>query len=434
MILPADSYIVVNKGNILEIDKKILIDLYQPLIGSKAISLYLTLLNDLEKKYVNMALDSGRLSPGPFVQKFEKKFAEMHKQKYGIACNSGTSSLHVALEALKEKYSWDQNSEVLVPAITFIATSNAVMHAGMKPVFVDVDSRTYNIDTKLIEEKITENTVAIMPVHTFGQPCEMDSIVKIATKYGLKIVEDCAEAHFAVYKGRPVASFSNIAGSSTYVAHTITTGIGGVITTDDTNLAEIARSLIAHGRACTCENCIAYNSKQVCKLRMQTEMDRRFMMIRLGYSYRIGELEGALGVAQLENKDFIINTRKANAKILTDGLKDVEQYLQLPYYPEYVEHSFMMYPLVIKDDKAFTRNEIVKYLEQNNIETRPMLPLLNQPIYKEIFGDIEKDYPVAQWINNNGFYVGCHHGLSKEELNMIIKTIHAFLENRIKDK
>ncbi len=381
-----------------------------------------------------MALDSGRLSPGPFVQKFEKKFAEMHKQKYGIACNSGTSSLHVALEALKEKYSWDQNSEVLVPAITFIATSNAVMHAGMKPVFVDVDSRTYNIDTKLIEEKITENTVAIMPVHTFGQPCEMDSIVKIATKYGLKIVEDCAEAHFAVYKGRPVASFSNIAGSSTYVAHTITTGIGGVITTDDTNLAEIARSLIAHGRACTCENCIAYNSKQVCKLRMQTEMDRRFMMIRLGYSYRIGELEGALGVAQLENKDFIINTRKANAKILTDGLKDVEQYLQLPYYPEYVEHSFMMYPLVIKDDKAFTRNEIVKYLEQNNIETRPMLPLLNQPIYKEIFGDIEKDYPVAQWINNNGFYVGCHHGLSKEELNMIIKTIHAFLENRIKDK
>lgn len=392
------------------------------------------LITDLEKKYVNMALDSGRLSSGPFVQKFEKKFAEMHKQKYGIACNSGTSSLHVALEALKEKYSWDQNSEVLVPAITFIATSNAVMHAGMKPVFVDVDSRTYNIDTKLIEEKITENTVAIMPVHTFGQPCEMDSIVKIATKYGLKIVEDCAEAHFAVYKGRPVASFSNIAGSSTYVAHTITTGIGGVITTDDTNLAEIARSLIAHGRACTCENCIAYNSKQVCKLRMQTEMDRRFMMIRLGYSYRIGELEGALGVAQLENKDFIINTRKANAKILTDGLKDVEQYLQLPYYPEYVEHSFMMYPLVIKDDKAFTRNEIVKYLEQNNIETRPMLPLLNQPIYKEIFGDIEKDYPVAQWINNNGFYVGCHHGLSKEELNMIIKTIHAFLENRIKDK
>ena len=392
------------------------------------------LITDLEKKYVNMALDSGRLSPGPFVQKFEKKFAEMHKQKYGIACNSGTSSLHVALEALKEKYSWDQNSEVLVPAITFIATSNAVMHAGMKPVFVDVDSRTYNIDTKLIEEKITENTVAIMPVHTFGQPCEMDSIVKIATKYGLKIVEDCAEAHFAVYKGRPVASFSNIAGSSTYVAHTITTGIGGVITTDDTNLAEIARSLIAHGRACTCENCIAYNSKQVCKLRMQTEMDRRFMMIRLGYSYRIGELEGALGVAQLENKDFIINTRKANAKILTDGLKVVVQYLQLPYYPEYVEHSFMMYPLVIKDDKAFTRNEIVKYLEQNNIETRPMLPLLNQPIYKEIFGDIEKDYPVAQWINNNGFYVGCHHGLSKEELNMIIKTIHAFLENRIKDK
>lgn len=385
------------------------------------------LVTDLEKKYVNMALDSGRLSPGPFVQKFERGFANLHNQRYGIACNSGTSSLHVALEALKEKYGWGSESEVLVPAITFIATSNAVMHAGMKPVFVDVDRYTYNIDPSKIEEKITTNTVAIMPVHTFGQPCEMDPIVEIAQKHNLRIVEDCAEAHFAMYKGNPVASFSDIAGSSTYVAHTITTGIGGVITTDDTELAEISRSLIAHGRACTCETCIAYNSKQVCKLRMQTEMDKRFMMVRLGYSYRIGELEGALGIAQLENKDLIMSARKRNAQYLTVGLEDLQEYLQLPFYPDYVEHSFMMYPIVIKNVDCFTREELVEYLEKRNIETRPMLPLLNQPIYKEIFGDIESEYPVAKWINQNGFYVGCHHGLTNKELDEIIAALHDFI-------
>lgn len=388
------------------------------------------LVTDLEKKYVNMALDSGRLSPGPFVHKFETTFAKMHNQRYGIACNSGTSALHVGLEALKEKYKWAENSEVLVPAITFIATSNACLHAGLKPVFVDVDSRTYNIDPNLIEEKITDKTVAIMPVHTFGQPCEMDPIVEIAKKYNLKILEDCAEAHFATYKGKPVASFSDIAGSSTYVAHTITTGIGGVITTDDTELAEISRSLIAHGRACTCETCIASNPKQVCKLRMQTEMDKRFMMVRLGYSYRIGELEGALGVAQLENKDLIMNTRKANARYLTDAFKNkIEDVIQLPYYPDYVDHSFMMYPLVVKNSAKFTKDEITHYLEKENIETRPMLPLLNQPIYKDLFGDIEKNYPVAQWINKNGFYVGCHHGLNKEALDKIIDRICTFVGN-----
>lgn len=231
------------------------------------------------------------------------------------------------------------------------------------------------------------------------------------------------------YKGQPVASFSDIAGSSTYVAHTITTGIGGVITTNDTELAEMARSLIAHGRACTCESCIAYNPNQVCKLRMETQMDKRFMMIRLGYSYRIGELEGALGVAQLENRDLIMSKRKENAAYLFTHLKDTEDVLQLPYYPNYVEHSFMMFPIVIKENAPFKRDDIVKYLEKHNIETRPMLPLLNQPVYKKIFGDIEKEYPVAEWIDNNGFYVGCHHGLTNEDLDVIVKAIHEFLES-----
>ena len=202
-----------------------------------------------------------------------------------------------------------------------------------------------------------------------------------------------------------------------------------MITTNDREMMEISRSLIAHGRACTCEKCLASDPRTVCPLRMKTEMDKRFMMVRMGYSYRVGELEGALGLGQLENREFIMDTRKANAKYLTEALQDVQKYLQLPYYPEYVDHSFMMYPIVVKRDAPFTREDIIKQLESNNIETRPMLPLLCQPIYKQIFGDIEKDYPVAEWIDHSGFYVGCHHGLAREQLDKIVDVIKGFVVN-----
>lgn len=384
---------------------------------------------ELEKKYVNMALDAGRLSQGEFVYKFERQFAQLHMQEYGIACNSGTSALHTVLEALKEKYSWGEGSEIIVPAITFIATSNACMHARLIPIFVDVNPISYNMDPELIEERITTKTVAIMPVHTFGQPCEMDEIVRIATKYNLKIIEDCAEAHFATYKDRPVGSFGVAAGFSTYVAHTITTGIGGVITTNDSDIAEISRSLIAHGRACTCEVCIASLPYQVCKKRLQTDIDKRFMMLRLGYSYRIGELEGALGLAQVESRNEIMMARKNNAAYLTKHLSRYQDELQLPYFPEYIDHSFMMYPIVVKKNSSFTRNQLTAFLEENNIESRPMLPLLNQPIYLKLFGDIESKYPIAEWINNNGFYIGCHHGLNEEKLHYVVDCFESYFKH-----
>lgn len=383
---------------------------------------------DLEKKYVIDALDNERLSQGKYVAKFEKKFAEMHEQKYGVMCNSGTSALHVALEILKETENWDENTEVLVPAITFIATSNSCIHAGLKPVFVDVDKFTYNINPDEIEKHITSNTKCIMPVHVFGQPCEMDKIIRIAQKYNLKVVEDCAESHFAKYKGKTIGSFGDIACFSTYVAHTITTGIGGVITTNDKNHMEIARSLIAHGRACTCEVCIASNPNTVCPKRMTTEIDKRFMFVREGYSYRVGELEGALGLAQLERSDEIMKLRKKNAQVLTIALEKFEDRIQLPKHKDYIEHTYMMYPILIKENAGFSRDEFIHYLERNNVETRPMLPLLNQPIYKKIFGDIESNYPVAQYIDKNGFYIGAHHGLSKDDMKNLINILIGFLE------
>ena len=403
--------------------------------------------SEIEKRYVNEALDDSRLSQGRFVHEFEKRFAFLHDERYGIACNSGTSALHVCLEAIKEKHGlgcaggdrWlfkkdkgvsGHQQEVLVPAITFIATSNAVLHAGWRPVFVDVDSRTYNMNPEKIEEKITERTVGIMPVHTFGQPCEMDAIMEIAQRHNLWVLEDVAEAHFATYKGKKVGSFGEMSGYSTYVAHTITTGIGGVITTNDRELMEISRSLIAHGRACTCEVCLASDPAKVCPLRIQTQMDKRFMMLRLGYSYRVGELEGAIGLGQLENRELIMGRRKKNAHYLTERLQGAQQYLQLPWAPDYVDHSYMMYPIVVKQDARFAREALTHFLESANVETRPMLPLLSQPIYKQIFGELESEYPMAAWIDHNGFYVGCHHGLGREQLDKIADTILAFLSKQ----
>lgn len=381
---------------------------------------------DLEKKYVLEALDSQRLSQGKFVSKFEKEFSKMHGCKYGIMCNSGTSALTLAIETLKEVESWDENTEVLVPAITFIATSNAVIHAGLKVVFVDVDAEDYNIDYKKIEEKITSNTKCIIPVHAFGMPCEMDKIMEIAKKHGLKVIEDCAESHFAKINDRVIGSFGEISCFSTYVAHTITTGIGGIVCTNNQKYVEIIRSLLAHGRACTCEICIASDAKNVCPKRMKTEIDRRFMFERLGFSFRVGEIEGALGLAQIERKDEIMSKRHVNAQRLINGLQEYENLIQLPRSKSYIEHTYMMFPILIKD-KRIERKDFVTYLESCNIETRPMLPLINQPIYLKIFGKLEDKYPIAKNINNNGFYIGCHHGMSDDDIDEIISIIIKYL-------
>lgn len=397
-------------------------------MNKKKIGVGCASITDIEKKLVMEALDSERLSQGKYVSEFEKRFSSFHDNKYGIMCNSGTSALDLALATLRETEKWDDDTEILVPAITFIATSNAVLHIGMKVVFVDVEPDTYNIDPNEIEKHITDKTKCIIPVHTFGMPCNMPKIMEIAKKYSLKVVEDCAEAHFAKINGKVIGSFGDIACFSTYVAHTITTGVGGIVCTNKVEYMEILRSLVAHGRACTCERCVASDGEKVCPKRMQTDLDRRFMFVRLGYSYRVGEIEGALGIGQLERKDEIMSKRHANAEYLIEKLSKYEEYLQLPRHPQNIEHTYMMFPIVVKNNDVFSKRDMVRFLEKNNIETRPMLSLLNQPIYIQLFGDIEHLYPVAENIDNNGFYIGCHHGLEEKDLDMVVNVFEHFFE------
>ena len=381
----------------------------------------------LEKEYVMDCLDSGRLSAGKYVGKFEKEFASKHGKRYGVMSNSGTAAIRLALETLKEIDGWDENTEVIVPALTFIATSNAVLDAGLTVRFCDIDPITYNMDPTELEKHISSNTRCIIPVHLFGMPCDIEKVMDIAQKYNLRVIEDCAEAHFAKINGRTVGGFGDLSTFSTYVAHTITTGIGGVTCSDDREQMEILRSLVAHGRACTCEVCIAADATKTCPKRMETEIDRRFSFERLGFSYRVGEIEGALGLAQLERKEEIMEARWTNANYLLKGLSGFENVLQLPYCPDNVEHTYMMFPIVLKEDSGINMRGFVEYLEKNNIETRPMMPLLNQPIYRKIFGDIEKDYPNAQYVSRNGFYIGCHHGLTLHDLEYQVKMIKKYL-------
>ena len=378
-----------------------------------------------EKKYIAEVIKSHRLSYGPWSQKFEQMFAKDHNAKFAVFSNSGTSALHMALAVMKEKYKWKDGDEVILPAVTFIATSNIVLFNKMKPIFVDVDSLTYNIDSSKIEEAITSKTRAIIPVHLFGLPCDMDPIMKIAKKHNLKIIEDSCECMFATYKGKKVGSFGDIGCFSTYVAHFLVTGVGGLAITNNSELAIMMRSFMNHGRDSIYLNIDSDNNASSTKLEMI--IARRFSFVRLGHSMRATELEAAIGVAQFEGRKENIIARRRIAKFYTENFTDLQDFIQLPYMPKDREHNFMMYPIVLKNEH---KRDLVNFLEKKNIETREMVPLINQPIYKKIFGNIEKKYPVTHWINKSGFYIGCHPYLTKKEIQYIVDVFHDFFQRK----
>lgn len=386
-------------------------------------------ISDREKKYVNEALDSNRLSPGKFTRRFEEGFAKAHNTDYGVMCNSGTSALRVVLATLAELDDWRPGAEIIVPALTFVATANVVIDAGFTPVFVDIDPVTYNIDPALIEPAITDKTVALMPVHLFGLPCDMDPIMDIARRHNVRVIEDSCETMFATYKGKPVGSFGDMACFSTYMAHLLTTGVGGVILTNDEERYTIAKSLINHGRDpiyLTMDD-----DKTDEEERFRRIIERRFRFIRPGFSFRITEMEAALGLGQLEEKDRIIKNRQKNADRLLAGLAPWKEFLQLPAWPDHSTHAFMMFPIVVKD--SIDKMDLVIFLEKNNIETRDMVPLTNQPIYRKKFGtDFEDRFPRAKRINQCGFYIGCYQDLTDEELHYVIAVFNEYFSNRKK--
>ena len=376
-----------------------------------------------DKEIVNKVLDSNRLSYGPITREFEQNFAKIHDSKFAIFTNSGTSSLHIGLAALKEKHKWDDGDEVIVPAVTFIATSNIVIHNNMKPVFVDVEESTFNINPDKIEEAITEKTKAIIPVHLLGLPADMDPIINIAKKHGLRIMEDSAETMFAKYKGKSVGSFGDIGCFSTYVAHYLVTGVGGLNTTSDPDLAVRLRSLMNHGRDSIY---ISIDDDQTDdQQKLKEIIEKRFSFVTLGHSFRATEMEGALGLSQLRRKDSIISRRKEIASMYMRGLSKLSEYIRFQDTPKDRDNVYMLFGIVCKGD---FKRELVNFLEENHIETRDLLPLLNQPIYKKLFGNIESKYPVAKDLNKNAFYIGCHQYLTDNDVAYVISKFNEFFK------
>lgn len=385
-------------------------------------------LTDAEKASVMEAMNTNRLSYGPFSRKFEREFAEAHDCKYGVLVNSGTSALSIAIATLKETRGWEDGDEILVPALTFIATSNVVLDHNLVPVFVDCDRKTYNIDPAKIREKLTPRTRGIMPVHLFGLVADMDPIMAIAAEKNLGVIEDSCETMGVKYKGRKTGSFGDVGCFSTYVAHLIVTGVGGLAISKDEKTAEILRSVANHGRDSIYMS--IDDDKDIDGSAFQQVIRRRFRFVRRGFSFRATEMEAALGLGQLSRLDKIIGARQKNAAGLLERLKPYEKWLQLPSFDSSVqEHAFMMFPIVVREDAGFGKWDLVDFLETWNVETRDMLPLINQPVYKYM-NIRQEDYPVADWVNRCGFYVGSHQGIDEKQLDYMAAVFKAFFDSK----
>lgn len=380
-------------------------------------------ISDRAKELVLEVLGSNRLSPGPVMARFEHEVAKLHGCAYGLMLNSGTSALQVAVSALKEREGWQDGDEVLVPAVTFVATSNVVLYNGLRPVFVDVEPDHFCIDAARIAERITPRTRAIMPVHVGGCPCDMDPILELTARHGLRMVEDSAESFGVHYKGRAVGSFGDVGCFSTYVAHVISTGVGGLCTTDDLELLTMMKSIMNHGRdAIYTRIDDDLDTARAVELHIPA---RRFSFVRLGHSFRATEMEAALGIAQLEELPARAARRTAVVARLTAGLRPFEDRLQLPGRRPESEHAYMFFPLVVRDPSV-SRDDLVDHLERHGVETRHLLPLVNQPVYRELFGDLSRGYPVAARLNADAFYIGCQPELSNDDVDYVVACFQSF--------
>lgn len=366
-------------------------------------------------------LESGRLSYGEESAEYERRFAAMHGCSYGVVSNSGTSSLHVAIQALKEIRGWQDGDEVIVPSLTFVATVNVILHNNLKPVFVDVNLDSYCIHAGLVADAITTRTVAIMPVHLFGHPANMPEIMSIADGYGLAVIEDACEAMLAKVEGISVGSWGDVGCFSTYAAHHMVTGVGGMAVTNDENLAMHMRSLVNHG--------ISLDGLPNGQRYDPSFLSRKFRFDRVGHSFRMTELEAAIGLAQLDKVENYVMKRRRNALDITESLAGMGLPIFLPKVREGCYHTWMVYPILL--DRGIDRGVVMRSLNQFGVETREMMPLINQPCYRDL-GIVEEKYPNAVYVNDYGLYVGVHQELIKYGIRYLVNSISDSILEAIK--
>lgn len=353
------------------------------------------LLGQREVDCLTEAIRDGAISgtAGKFLERFERGFADYCGCSHGVAASSGTTALHLAVASL----GIGPGDEVLVSTLTNMATFFAVLYQGATPVPVDVEEDTGNLNPALLEGLVTPRTKAILVVHLYGHPADVDSILEFARRHHLYVIEDAAEAHGALYKGRKVGSLGDVGCFSFYANKILTTGEGGMLTTSDPALANRARSL---------QN-LAYGPKQ------------RFMHTELGFNYRMTNLQAALGCAQLERIDEIIRHKRRIARLYAEQLADLEG-IQLPAEKPYAKSVYWMYHVVMKEARRECRDLVMELLSESQIETRPaFIPFNLQDVFIRR-GLTQPDLcPVANRIANGGFYLPSSPNLSEEEIRYV---------------
>lgn len=381
------------------------------------------------KDLISEILNSNRVSSGRHVREFEKKFARLTGTKEAVALSSGTDADALALAVLYD-FGAKRGDEVIVPALSFVATGNAVLQAGFKPVFVDIDRKTLNIDPSKIKDVITEKTRAIMPVHLMGKPADMDAINKIARKYKLYVIEDAAEAHGAVYKGRNIGTLGDMAAYSLYVAHIISTIEGGIVTTNREDFAEILRSLRSHGRACKCGKCVLNINSGYCSKRFKYGgADIRFIFERIGYSCKMNEIEAAVGLGNLDIYEQILRKRRRNLISMMEKFKKFSPYLATIEEGPDEKIGPHAFPIIIQEGAAFTRNQLVDFIEKKGIDTRDLFS--SMPTQCPGFAFLHYklgDFPEAEYIGNHGTHIGVHQDIEDEHIDYFIDVIGKFLD------
>ena len=353
-----------------------------------------------EKEYVLDCLESTWISSsGKYIDLFERNFAEFCGTNYGISCCNGTAALHLALMA----FDIGSGDEVIVPTLTFVATANAVTYCGAKPIFVDSEPETWNIDPSKIEEKITKNTKGIIVVHLYGHPVDMDPIIEIAENYGLFVIEDAAEAHGAEYKGRRVGSIGDIGTFSFYGNKIITTGEGGMIVTNDDKLADKIRLLRGQGM----------------------DPNKRYWFPILGYNYRMTNIAAAIGLAQLENIDWHIERRRENAKLYNELLgKNLKITLQPE--KEWAKNVYWMTTILLEDICPFDRDEMLLKLAGIGIETRPVFyPMHTLPMYCD--SNKGNEFVISEKISKNGLNLPSSCTLTHDDIVFICEKIRELI-------
>ncbi|UCC33969.1 MAG: DegT/DnrJ/EryC1/StrS family aminotransferase [Candidatus Bathyarchaeota archaeon] len=342
---------------------------------------------------VDDTLKSGWVTQGKSVEELERAFAEYCNVKYGVAVNSGTAALHTALAALGIR----AGDEVITTPLSCIASINPILYVNARPVFADVDPKTLNIDAAEVEKRVSKKTKAILPVHLFGHPVDMDPIMDVAEKYGLRVVEDAAQAHGARYKGRRVGSIGDVACFSFYADKLMTTVEGGIAVTDDAELAEKMRMLRNLG----------------------SDKHRKFHHPLLGYNYKMSDIHAAIGVTQLKKLDRYITRKRENVAYLNRELGDLD--VRLPHEEDYALNVYYVYHLLLNGEKTRT----IWFLEDKGIETRPLLSFIpEQPPYKR---EYNSKCSVAKDAYQRGFYVSNSPLLTKKELDFLASTLREAL-------